>query len=57
LCFDAALAEGSPHERARLREAASNLMRVAARTTIVLDRLSALSERSGYDHRSNNDRI
>jgi len=47
LCFDAALAEGSPRERARLREAASNLMRVAARTTIVLDRLNALSERAG----------
>jgi hypothetical protein len=45
-CFDAALAEGSPHERARLRQAASDLMRVAARTTIVLDRLNALSERA-----------
>jgi hypothetical protein len=44
-CFDAALAEGSPHDRARLRQAASDLMRVAARTTIVLDRLNALSER------------
>ncbi len=55
-CFDAALAEGSPRERARLREAASNLMRVAARTTIVLDRLNALSERSGFDSRSNNGR-
>jgi hypothetical protein len=44
-CFDAALAEGSPHHRARLRQAASDLMRVAARTTIVLDRLNALSER------------
>jgi transposase-like protein len=52
LCFDAALAEGSPRERARLREAASNLMRVAARTTIVLDRLNALSERSGHDRGS-----
>lgn len=51
--FDAALAEGSPRERARLREAASNLMRVAARTTIVLDRLNALSERSGRDKGSN----
>lgn len=56
-CFDAALAEGSPRERARLREAASNLMRVAARTTIVLDRLNALSERSGVEHRSNNGQI
>ena len=55
-CFDAALAEGSPRERARLREAASNLMRVAARTTIVLDRLNALSERSGFDRGPNNDR-
>ena len=55
LCFDAALAEGSPHERARLRQAASDLMRVAARTTIVLDRLNALSERAAarFDLRSN----
>ena len=55
LCFDAALAEGSPHERARLRQAASDLMRVAARTTIVLDRLNALSERAAarFDPRSN----
>src|SRR5271166_1469931 len=45
-CFDAALAEGSPHDHARLRQAASDLMRVAARTTIVLDRLNALSERA-----------
>jgi len=54
--FDAALAEGSPRERARLREAASNLMRVAARTTIVLDRLNALSERSVFDRGANNGR-
>jgi len=54
-CFDAALAEGSPHERARLRQAASDLMRVAARTTIVLDRLNALSERAAarFDPGSN----
>jgi len=54
-CFDAALAEGSPHDRARLRQAASDLMRVAARTTIVLDRLNALSERAAarFDPRSN----
>jgi hypothetical protein len=54
-CFDAALAEGSPNERARLRQAASDLMRVAARTTIVLDRLNALSERAAprFDPRSN----
>lgn len=55
-CFDAALAEGSSHERARLRQAASDLMRVAARTTIVLDRLNALSERAsaGLDRRFSN---
>jgi hypothetical protein len=54
-CFDAALAEGSPHDRARLRQAASDLMRVAARTTIVLDRLNALSERAAarFDPRPN----
>ena len=54
-CFDAALAEGSPHERARLRQAASDLMRVAARTTIVLDRLNALGERAAarFDPRPN----
>ena len=51
--FDAALAECSPRERARLREAASNLMRVAARTTIVLDRLNALSERSVFGRGAN----
>jgi transposase-like protein len=44
--FDAALAEGSPSVRERLRQAASDLMRVAARTTIVLDRLNAGAERS-----------
>jgi hypothetical protein len=43
--FDAALAEGSPDVRERLRQAASDLMRVAARTTIVLDRLNANAER------------
>ena len=43
--FDAALAEGSPDGRHRLRQAASDLMRVAARTTIVLDRLNAIAER------------
>jgi hypothetical protein len=43
--FDAALAEGSPDVRRRLRQAASDLMRVAARTTIVLDRLNAIAER------------
>jgi hypothetical protein len=44
--FDAALTEGSPRVRQRLREAASDLMRVAARTTIVLDQLNARAERS-----------
>jgi transposase-like protein len=43
--FDAALAEGSPDGRHQLRQAASDLMRVAARTTIVLDRLNAIAER------------
>jgi hypothetical protein len=57
-CFDAALTESSPGVRHQLRQAASDLMRVAARTTIVLDRLSANAEgestripahiRSGY---------
>jgi hypothetical protein len=44
--FDAALSEGSPIVRQRLRQAASDLMRVAARTTIVLDRLNANAERA-----------
>jgi hypothetical protein len=44
--FNAALAEESPLVRQRLREAASDLMRVAARTTIVLDRLNANLEHS-----------
>ena len=44
--FDAALAEGSPHLHQQLRQAASDLMRVAARTTIVLDRLNATAERN-----------
>ena len=43
--FDAALAEGSPRVHEQLRQAASDLMRVAARTTIVLDRLTATAER------------
>jgi hypothetical protein len=42
--FDAALVEGSPHVHRQLRQAASDLMRVAARTTIVLDRLNAAAE-------------
>jgi len=45
-CFEAALAEGSPQQRAHLRQAAADLMRVAARTTIVLDRLNAVGERA-----------
>ena len=44
--FDGALAEGSPHLRQQLRQAACDLMRVAARTTIVLDRLNATAERA-----------
>jgi hypothetical protein len=48
--FDAALAEGSPRVRERLRQAASELMRVAARTTIVLDRLNTGTERSTRAH-------
>ncbi len=50
--FDAALVEGSPGVRERLRQAATDLMRVAARTTIVLDRLDAAGERSAraYDY-------
>lgn len=44
--FDAALSQGSPVVCERLRRAASDLMRVAARTTIVLDQLSAIAERS-----------
>ena len=42
--FGGALAEVSPVTRQRLRQAASDLMRVAAQTTIVLDRLNARSE-------------
>jgi hypothetical protein len=42
--FDAALTEGSPGVRQQLRQAASELMRVAARTTIVLDRLNTSAE-------------
>jgi hypothetical protein len=45
LSFDAALAEGSPLVRQQLRQAAADLMRVAARTTIVLDQLNARAER------------
>jgi hypothetical protein len=48
--FDAALSEGSPGVCERLRQAASDLMKVAARTTMVLDRLSAISERSARAH-------
>jgi transposase-like protein len=39
--FTAALAESSPASRERLRQAAAGLMRAAARTTIVLDRVNA----------------
>jgi hypothetical protein len=48
--FDAALAEGSPGVCERLRQAATDLMRVAARTTMVLDRLNAIAERSARAH-------
>lgn len=44
--LDAALADRSPLRRAELRAAASDLMRMAARTMIVLDRLSAGHERA-----------
>jgi len=47
--FDAALAENSPVTRERLRQAASNLMRAAARTTIVLDRLSTGAKRASNE--------
>ena len=39
--FEAALVENASATRARLRQTASDLMRVAARTTIVLDQLNA----------------
>ncbi len=48
--FDAALAEGSSDVRARLRQAATNLMRVAARTTMVLDRINATGDASARNH-------
>ena len=44
--FNAALTEGSLVARQRLRKAASDLMRVAARTIIVLDRANPGTERS-----------
>jgi transposase-like protein len=47
--FAAALAEGSPATRERLRQAASDLMRAAARTTIVLDRVSADGKHARFD--------
>lgn len=48
--LDAALTEGSPGVCERLRQAATDLMRVAARTTMVLDRLNAIAERSARAH-------
>jgi len=48
--FDAALSEGSPGVCERLRQAASDLMKVAARTTMVLDRLNAIKERPDRAH-------
>jgi len=47
--FAAALAEGSPATRERLRQAAADLMRAAARTTIVLDRLNAAPKRARFE--------
>jgi hypothetical protein len=44
--MQAALADLSPAGREKLRAAASELMRMAARTMIVLDRLSASHERN-----------
>jgi hypothetical protein len=49
LSFAAALAEASPASRHRLRHAAADLMRAAARTTIVLDRVEAGSKRRDFD--------
>jgi hypothetical protein len=58
--FNVALTEGSLVVRQRLRQAASDLMRVAARTIIVLDRVNTGTERSSHqvvDHlRSTNAR-
>jgi hypothetical protein len=44
--LNAALADRSPARREELRAAASDLMRMAARTMIVLDRLSAVHDRT-----------
>jgi len=44
--FDAALATDSQDARKQLRQASADLMRVAARTTIVLERLEAVSSRT-----------
>jgi hypothetical protein len=44
--FEAALTEASPAVRENLRQAANDLMRVAARTTIVLDRHNTTNESS-----------
>jgi transposase-like protein len=44
--FAAVLGGGSPASRARLRQAAADLMRAAARTTIVLDRVNADAKRA-----------
>jgi transposase-like protein len=49
--FAAALAEGSPASREQLRQAAAELMRAAARTTIVLDRMNAGGKRAGFEVR------
>jgi hypothetical protein len=47
--FAAALAEGSPAARERLRQAAAELMRAAARMTIVLERTNAGGKRARFD--------
>jgi hypothetical protein len=47
--FSAALSEGSLAACERLREAAADLMRAAARTTIVLDRVNAGGKRARFD--------
>ena len=45
--FSAALGQGSLATHERLRQAASDLMRAAARTTIVIDRVNASGKRGG----------
>jgi hypothetical protein len=47
--FAAVLAEGSLASRAQLRQAAHDLMRAAARTTIVLDRVNVGAKRARFE--------